>query len=94
MGLAAKTSCCCVDAGLDDARSGLKRLYTVLQAVPPESAPIDWAHPFASRFREAMDNDFSTPEAVAAGMQRTFGVAAGLVLVAVAVAARARGGRA
>ena len=53
------------DAGLDDARSGLKRLYTVLQAVPPESAVIDWAHPFASRFREAMDNDFSTPEAVA-----------------------------
>lgn len=36
----------------------------------------------------------ATPEAVAAGMQRTFGVAAGLVLVAVAVAARARGGRA
>ncbi|MEN9395797.1 MAG: hypothetical protein RLZ81_327 [Pseudomonadota bacterium] len=53
------------DAGLDDARSGLKRLYTVLQAVPPESNPIDWSHPFASRFREAMDNDFSTPEAVA-----------------------------
>ncbi len=53
------------DAGLDDARSGLKRLYTVLQAVPPEAGPVDWTQPFAVRFREAMDNDFSTPEAVA-----------------------------
>ncbi|MDP2371270.1 cysteine--tRNA ligase [Rhodoferax sp.] len=53
------------DAGLDDARAGLKRLYTALQAVPPESVPINWTNPFAVRFREAMDNDFSTPEAVA-----------------------------
>lgn len=53
------------DAGLDDARSGLKRLYTVLQAVPPETGPVDWSQTFAVRFREAMDNDFSTPEAVA-----------------------------
>lgn len=53
------------DAGLDDARAGLKRLYTVLQAVPAEQVAIDWADPFAKRFRDAMDNDFSTPEAVA-----------------------------
>ncbi|MBK9571334.1 MAG: cysteine--tRNA ligase [Rhodoferax sp.] len=53
------------DAGLDDARAGLKRLYTALQAVPPEPATIDWTNPFAKRFRDAMDNDFSTPEAVA-----------------------------
>ncbi len=54
------------DAGLDDARAGLKRLYTVLQAVPPAAVELDWSNPFAKRFREAMDNDFSTPEAVAA----------------------------
>jgi cysteinyl-tRNA synthetase len=55
------------DAGLDDARAGLKRLYTALDAVPPsQETALDWSQPFASRFREAMDNDFSTPEAVAA----------------------------
>ncbi len=54
------------DAHLDDARSALKRLYTALASVPP-SAPleIDWAQPFAQRFRAAMDEDFGTPEAIA-----------------------------
>jgi cysteinyl-tRNA synthetase len=28
-------------------------------------AAIDWSHPFAQRFRVAMDEDFGTPEAVA-----------------------------
>ena len=57
------------DAHLQDARGALKRLYTTLQAVPPASmAPqaIDWAHPQAARFKAAMDEDFGTPEAVAA----------------------------
>ena len=27
--------------------------------------PIDWAGPYASAFKSAMDNDFGTPEAVA-----------------------------
>lgn len=54
------------DAHLDDARSALKRLYTALAAVsanPPDA--IDWSHPFAARFKAAMDEDFGTPEAVA-----------------------------
>ena len=54
------------DVHLDDARSSLKRMYTALQLVP--AAPvdaIDWAEPFAQRFKAAMDNDFGTPEAVA-----------------------------
>ena len=54
------------DAHLDDARGALKRLYTALAAVPAEeAASIDWGSPFAARFREAMDEDFGTPEAVA-----------------------------
>jgi cysteinyl-tRNA synthetase len=55
------------DAHLDDARNALKRLYTALASVEPrsESAPVDWALPFAARFKSAMDEDFGTPEAVA-----------------------------
>ncbi|OOG55336.1 cysteine--tRNA ligase [Polaromonas sp. C04] len=53
------------DAGLEDARTGLKRLYTALDAVPPLNVKLDWNQPFAARFKAAMDNDFSTPEAVA-----------------------------
>jgi cysteinyl-tRNA synthetase len=54
------------DAHLDDARNALKRLYTALERVPSVSAvTIDWTHPLAARFKEAMDEDFGTPEAVA-----------------------------
>jgi cysteinyl-tRNA synthetase len=54
------------DAHLDDARTALKRLYTVLDSVKPAaSSEIDWSHPFAARFKAAMDEDFATPEAVA-----------------------------
>jgi len=54
------------DAHLDDARAALKRLYTALSLVSVEPVVnIDWSHPFARRFRAAMDEDFGTPEAVA-----------------------------
>jgi cysteinyl-tRNA synthetase len=53
------------DAHLDDARQALSRLYTALKAVPPEAAAIDWNEAHALRFREAMDDDFNTPEACA-----------------------------
>jgi cysteinyl-tRNA synthetase len=53
------------DVHLNDARGGLKRLYTALQAVPPADIQIDWSNPFAARFKAAMDEDFGTPEAVA-----------------------------
>ncbi|WP_294771622.1 cysteine--tRNA ligase [uncultured Rhodoferax sp.] len=53
------------DAHLDDARQSLKRLYTALDQVAPEVVAIDWAQPFAQRFKAAMDEDFGTPEAVA-----------------------------
>lgn len=53
------------DAHLDDARAGLTRLYTALAGISPIDAPIDWEHPFAERFRAAMDDDFNTAQAVA-----------------------------
>ena len=54
------------DQHLDDARAALKRLYTALACVKAQvPAVIDWTHPMASRFKQAMDEDFGTPEAVA-----------------------------
>ena len=53
------------DVHLDDARNSLKRLYTALSRVAPAPVAIDWAEPYAARFKAAMDEDFGTPEAVA-----------------------------
>jgi len=53
------------DAHLEDARHALTRLYTALKEVTSEVAPIDWQTPYAARFRQAMDDDFNTPEACA-----------------------------
>ncbi len=55
------------DANLDDARAGLRRLYTALDSVDlsgPAGA-VDWNEPRAAAFRAAMDDDFNTPLAVA-----------------------------
>ena len=54
------------DAHLDDARQSLSRLYTALKAVEAEERPVDWSEAHAMRFRQAMDDDFNTPEACAA----------------------------
>ncbi len=53
------------DVHLLDAHNSLKRLYTALNLVRPAPISIDWSEPFAARFKEAMDEDFGTPEAVA-----------------------------
>jgi cysteinyl-tRNA synthetase len=54
------------DAGLDDARSGLRRLYTALDAVSEvPCVEVDWSDPQAARFKAAMDEDFNTPIALA-----------------------------
>ncbi|MBI1395348.1 MAG: cysteine--tRNA ligase [Betaproteobacteria bacterium] len=54
------------DQHLEDARNALTRLYTALKNVPSvPDAPVDWSDPAAARFREAMDDDFNTPEACA-----------------------------
>ena len=55
------------DANLDDAKSALRRLYTALDkaALSEPLPPIDWSEPRAAAFREAMNDDFNTPIAVA-----------------------------
>jgi cysteinyl-tRNA synthetase len=53
------------DAHLEDAKSALGRLYTALRS-SGEKAAVDWSEAHAVRFKAAMDDDFNTPEAVAA----------------------------
>ncbi|HEY7238002.1 MAG TPA: cysteine--tRNA ligase, partial [Burkholderiales bacterium] len=52
------------DANLDDAKGSLTRLYNALKDFSGP-AKVDWTEPNATRFKEAMDDDFGTPEAVA-----------------------------
>jgi len=52
------------DAHLDDARAGLTRLYTALKGFDV-LGEVDWDEAYACHFRDAMDDDFATPEAVA-----------------------------
>jgi cysteinyl-tRNA synthetase len=52
------------DAHLNDAKAGLARLYTALKGFSGP-AEVDWDEPHARRFKEAMDDDFNTSEAVA-----------------------------
>ena len=53
------------DKHLDDARQALSRLYTALKAVEATEVSVDWGEPHAVRFRDAMNDDFNTPEACA-----------------------------
>jgi len=53
------------EENLEDARHALTRLYTALKGVPRDPVAPDWNEPHGRRFREAMDDDFNTPEAVA-----------------------------
>ena len=53
------------DQHLDDAKKALARLYTALKDFAVESGPVDWENAYAGRFREAMNDDFNTPEAIA-----------------------------
>ncbi|MBL0140608.1 MAG: cysteine--tRNA ligase [Betaproteobacteria bacterium] len=50
---------------LEDAGNTLRGFYTALREVPAEQMPCDWSHPFAQRFRDAMNDDFDTPVALA-----------------------------
>jgi cysteinyl-tRNA synthetase len=53
------------DVHLEDAKHALTRLYTALKGLEAAAGPVDWNDPHAIRFREAMNDDFNTPEAVA-----------------------------
>jgi cysteinyl-tRNA synthetase len=53
------------DAHLDDAKQALTRLYTALKPSEGGEGTVDWSTPHARRFKDAMDEDFGTPGAVA-----------------------------
>jgi cysteinyl-tRNA synthetase len=53
------------DEQMLDARQSLTRLYTALKGAPAGGRGPDWEEGSGRRFREAMDDDFNTPEAVA-----------------------------
>lgn len=55
------------DQHLEDARRALDRLYTALRGneASEAMADIDWQEPHARRFREAMNDDFNTSDAIA-----------------------------
>jgi cysteinyl-tRNA synthetase len=54
------------DAQLEEARSGLVRLYTALAQVPgARIEALDSENPWVRRFTDAMNDDFNTPEAIA-----------------------------
>ena len=52
------------DDNLDQAKAALTRLYTALRGLPVVNAPVDAS--WQTRFAQAMDDDFNTPEALAA----------------------------
>ena len=51
---------------LNESHAALRRLYTALRGHEAVVAAVDWSEAHAARFRQAMDDDFNTPEAVAA----------------------------
>jgi cysteinyl-tRNA synthetase len=53
------------DQHLDDAKHALTRLYTALKGIAAATVPVDWSDAHAKRFRDSMNDDFNTPEAVA-----------------------------
>ena len=54
------------DAQLEEARSGLTRLYTALAQAPEARVEVlDAENPWVKRFTAAMNDDFNTPEAIA-----------------------------
>jgi len=55
------------DVHIDDAKGALTRLYTALSAIElgADAVAVDWEESHARRFRDAMDDDFNTPLAVA-----------------------------
>jgi cysteinyl-tRNA synthetase len=53
------------DQHLDDAKQALTRLYTALRGLSVPAVAIDWSEASGMRFKEAMDDDFNTPESMA-----------------------------
>jgi cysteinyl-tRNA synthetase len=53
------------DEHLLETKQALSRLYTALKGVPVDVPAPNWDEPSGRSFRDAMDDDFNTPEAVA-----------------------------
>ncbi len=53
------------EALIVEARTALSRLYTALRDTEADALPLDWEEPHARRFRDAMNDDFNTPIALA-----------------------------
>ena len=49
---------------IEDAQKALVRLYGALKGREAAPGPVDWTEAHAARFKEAMDDDFNTPQAV------------------------------
>ena len=49
---------------IEDAQKALVRLYGALKGRKAAPGPVDWTEAHAARFKEAMDDDFNTPQAV------------------------------
>ena len=48
---------------LEDARQSLLGFYIALKETPATDVKLDWANPYALKFRTAMEDDFDTPAA-------------------------------
>ncbi|MGZ3184811.1 MAG: cysteine--tRNA ligase, partial [Telluria sp.] len=53
------------DAHLEETKAALTRLYTALAEVDAAAGAPDYTTAYGARFKEAMDDDFNTPVAVA-----------------------------
>lgn len=49
---------------IEEAQKGLVRLYGALEGWILNEQPVDWNEPFAKRFKEAMDDDFNSAQAI------------------------------
>ena len=52
------------DQHLQDAKQSLDGLYITLRDVPPEDVVIDWNDAYATKFKQALDDDFDSHGAV------------------------------
>lgn len=63
------------DQHLKDTKLALDRLYIALKEVEPDTAgAIDWQNPQACKFKDAMNDDFNTPDAIAVLFELASGV--------------------
>jgi cysteinyl-tRNA synthetase len=50
---------------LEDAKSAVKKIYIALRNYSCKEVKLDWDKPYLAEFRNAMDDDFNSPKAIA-----------------------------